>query len=207
MTNFVSRVNTYLTCRFKKIGLLYNTLFLLANIHASRLACLLAGLNMEHASVEATIIRLKKAAGATTDIELSKKLGLSKQSIAAARAKGEIPAIWIPKAAKLFHVSMDWLYWGADAPSSPALEDGERSKTLPMAESPPITREEKLELELEKEREERRTISAENRQLHRDKAELLKEVGELRATIARLEASKNRLAVANGVPSENSSVA
>ena len=67
---------------------------------------------MEHASVEAIIDRLKKATGTTTDIELSKKLGLSKQSIAAARAKGEIPASWIPKAAKLFHVSMDWLYWG-----------------------------------------------------------------------------------------------
>lgn len=162
---------------------------------------------MEDASVEAAISRLKQAAGVTTDIELSKKLGLSKQSIAAARAKGEIPAIWIPKAAKLFHVSMDWLFWGAEAPTLPALEDGERSKTLPMAGSPSITREEKLELELEKEREERRMISAENRQLHRDKADLLREIGDLRAKVARLEECKNRLAVAGSIHTENSGVA
>ena len=70
-----------------------------------------------------------------------------------------------------------------------------------------MTREEKLELELEKEREERRMISAENRQLHRDKAELLKEIGDLRAKVARLEEGKNRLAVANGISSENSGAA
>lgn len=162
---------------------------------------------MEHASVEATISRLKKAAEATTDIELSKKLGLSKQSIAAARAKGEIPAIWIPKAAKLFHVSMDWLYWGADAPPPPAFEDGEGPKTPSMAVSSSLTREEKLERELEKEREERRAISEENRQLHRDKADLLREIGDLRTKVARLEECKNRLAVAGGVHSENSDVA
>jgi len=164
---------------------------------------------MEHASVEAIIDRLKKATGTTTDIELSKKLGLSKQSIAAARAKGEIPASWIPKAAKLFHVSMDWLYWGADAPSLPTLEDeaGPKGCTAATPITARMTREEKLELELEKEREERRMISAENRQLHRDKAELLKEIGDLRAKVARLEEGKNRLAVANGISSENSGAA
>lgn len=160
---------------------------------------------MEDASVEATINRLKQAAGATTDIELSKKLGLSKQSIAAARAKGEIPAIWIPKAAKLFRVSMDWLYWGTEVSSSLAVEGGERVRV--MVTPSLISREEKLELELEKEREERRIISAENRQLYREKADLLREIGDLRAKVARLEECKNRLAGAKGMPSENSGVA
>lgn len=164
---------------------------------------------MEHASVEATISRLKKAAGATTDIELSKKLGLSKQSIAAARAKGEIPAVWIPKAATLFHVSMDWLYWGADAPPTPPFENEEGYEGRPAAAPAPapMTREEKLELELEKEREERRMINAENRQLHRDKAELLRENGELRERVARLEERKRRHDLTHGVPTEDSDVA
>lgn len=143
---------------------------------------------MEHASVEAIIIRLKKAAGAATDTELSKKLGLSKQSIAAARAKGEIPAIWIPKAAKLFHVSMDWLYWGADAPHSPTFEDGEGPKTPSMAVSSSLTREAKLERELEKEREERRARCEENRQLYKAMTDLLRENGDLRAEVANLKA-------------------
>jgi len=67
---------------------------------------------MELASVEQTLERLKAAAGASTDSELSQKLGLSKQSIAAARAKGDVPVAWIPKAAMLFGVSTDWLFFG-----------------------------------------------------------------------------------------------
>lgn len=65
----------------------------------------------------------------------------------------------------------------------------------------------KLERELELEREERRELAAENRRLYREKEEVLKELGELRATVARLEERKNRIAVANGFSSENSGAA
>lgn len=95
---------------------------------------------------------------------------------------------------------MDWLYWRTDAPPPP-FENEAEPVPIPVR----MTTEEKLELELEKEREKRRMISAENCQLHCDKAELLKEIGELRVKIARLEEGKNRLAVANGISSENSS--
>lgn len=67
---------------------------------------------MEGASGKEVLERLKMAASASNDSELSKKLGLSKQSIAAARKNGKVPEGWIPKAAEIFHVSMDWLRWG-----------------------------------------------------------------------------------------------
>ena len=67
---------------------------------------------MEGASGKEVLERLKIAASASNDSELSKKLGLSKQSIAAARKNGKVPEGWIPKAAEIFHVSMDWLRWG-----------------------------------------------------------------------------------------------
>lgn len=50
-------------------------------------------------------------------------------------------------------------------------------------------------------------LTSETRRLYREKEELLKELGELRATVARLEERKNRLAVVNGVSSENSGAA
>ena len=91
-------------------------------------------------------------------------------------------------------------------------EDAEPKSAEPLSSGQAITqpREEsfaKLERELELEREERRELAAENRRLYREKEELLKELGELRATVARLEERKNRLAVANGVSSENSGAA
>ena len=50
----------------------------------------------------------------------------------------------------------------------------------------------KLEQELKQEREERREVCAENRQLHRDKEKLLLENAELRERLARLETSQNK---------------
>lgn len=56
--------------------------------------------------------RLKKAANVTSDQELAVRLCLSKQSISDAKSRKTVPAAWIPKAAKLFHVSTDWLFFG-----------------------------------------------------------------------------------------------
>lgn len=220
---------------------------------------------MEKASGKEVLERLKIAASVSNDSELSKKLGLSKQSIAAARKNGKVPEGWIPKAAEIFHVSMDWLRWGlgsmklpvpladvqeisdtfqaaggkalvspvaeAFAPlaaltdpfgdlishqASPLASDSQRISTSIERETPMPSSESAdsqhdlyriLERRLETLEEEWKELLSENRQLHRDKAELLKELGELRATVARLEERKNRLAVANDVSSENSGAA
>lgn len=77
------------------------------------LACLLAGLAMEDASTKSILDRLMIASGSTTYAELADNLKLTKQTVAQARVKG-VPPSWIPKAAKLFNVSTDWLFFGQD---------------------------------------------------------------------------------------------
>ena len=52
-----------------------------------------------------------------------------------------------------------------------------------------------------------REVIAENRQLHREKEEILRENGVLREKIARLEERKSRLAVASDQSAQNSGVA
>ena len=67
---------------------------------------------MELKDAHELIERLKIATSSPTDIELSRKLGLSKQSIASARKTGKVPDSWMPKVSEEFKVSLDWLRWG-----------------------------------------------------------------------------------------------
>ena len=95
---------------------------------------------MEDATYIDIFERLKVATGATSDQELAVKLGLSKQSIADARSRKTVPPAWIPKAAQLFGVSTDWLFFGTQAKGE--LIDAEpvrccdvELKLVPMAEA------------------------------------------------------------------------
>lgn len=95
---------------------------------------------MEDATYIDVFERLKVATGATSDQELAVKLGLSKQSIADARSRKTVPPAWIPKAAQLFGVSTDWLFFGTQAKGE--LIDAEpvrccdvELKLVPMAEA------------------------------------------------------------------------
>ncbi|HIV65796.1 MAG TPA: helix-turn-helix domain-containing protein [Candidatus Mailhella excrementigallinarum] len=62
-----------------------------------------------------------------------------------------------------------------------------------------------LEEELKVERKERRELADENRQLHRDKETLLRENGELREKVARLEERKRRYEITHGLYVEDDS--
>ena len=64
----------------------------------------------------------------------------------------------------------------------------------------------KLENKLEKLELQRDEIADENRQLHRDKEALLRENGELREKVARLEERKRRYELTHGFPVESSKV-
>lgn len=75
---------------------------------------------MEDATYLEVFDRLKEAAGVTSDQDLAIRLGLSKQSIADARSRKTVPPAWIPKAAKIFHVSTDWLFFGNPGAVLPA---------------------------------------------------------------------------------------
>lgn len=63
----------------------------------------------------AIIERLKDVASATTDAELAINLKLSKQSIAQARSKNNIPPSWVYNASVRYQVSTDWLFFGRGA--------------------------------------------------------------------------------------------
>ena len=63
-----------------------------------------------------------------------------------------------------------------------------------------------MENKLETSEAERRELADENRQLHRDKEALLRENGELREKVARLEERKRRYELTHGFPAESSKV-
>ncbi len=137
---------------------------------------------MEDTTTLGILSRLKKASDSTTDIELSKKMGLSKQAIADAKSKDSVPASWIPKSAKLFNVTTDWLFFGRGPmrPNDTSVVQQQATTQPESTASELCVRCAKLEKELEEERGERRELAAENRKLW-------KENGELREKCARLE--------------------
>ena len=75
-------------------------------------------------------------------------------------------------------------------------------ETAPQAE---CTRCSKLENKLEKAESQRDELAVENRQLHRDKEALLRENGELREKVARLEERKRRYEITHGLYVEDDS--
>lgn len=169
--------------------------------------------SMEHASAEEILSRLKIAAKVSKDTELAQLLGLSRQSIAAARLRDRIPASWIPKASKLFNVDIEWLYSGTEKNIPPVRAEKGNAAFCSQNENKCIFCQNKDETlkKIEQERDEffkeNRELIAENRQLYREKEALLREIGELREKVARLEERKNRLAIASDQPAQNSGVA
>ena len=168
---------------------------------------------MEDDSASAIISRLKEASSSTTDLELSKKMGLSKQSIADARFKKKVPALWIPKAAKEFNVTTDWLFFGREPMrASHAPEESSncfyRDPPSSLPPQPACPNCDRLEADLAAERMDRREVMAELRQLnaerreavaelrqlHKDKEILLRENAELKALLAKLQAADTAVA-------------
>lgn len=167
---------------------------------------------MEDVSELDVLERLHKAAETATDNELAKRLGLSRQSIAKARATKSVPPTWIPRAATLFDVTTDWLFFGRGPMRiGAAIEQKQEAPTaIPVTETALqaiCPRCAKLEAKLEISEEERRELSAENRLLYQENSKLEKEKGELREKIARLEERKRGYERAHGLPAEDSGAA
>ncbi len=55
-----------------------------------------------------------QAAGAKTDTDLAKALGIKPPSVAAAKKRGQIPSGWVELIAENHSVSADWLLFGAE---------------------------------------------------------------------------------------------
>lgn len=130
-------------------------------------AGLLAGYDMEHASVEIILGQLKKAIGVTKDKELAAFLGVTGKAISAAKRRGSVPSKWILK------VDGQCLSELAICSKNP-----QRIETnLPMGSESRI---DLLEAE-------RRRLSEEIRQLHAKKDKLMEENAILRERLARYE--------------------
>lgn len=139
--------------------------------------------------------------------EFAKSLGITESTLRNYEKGASSPdAQFLANICKKMALSPEWILFGI-GPMRTAEAPPKKQEAIVEPSSRECPRCAKVERELEMEREERRELAAENRRLYREKEEVLKELGELRATVARLEERKNRLAVANGISSENSGAA
>ena len=67
---------------------------------------------METTKFEERLQRIMQAAGAKTDTELAKALGIKPPSVAAARKRAQIPSGWVEQIAEQSSVDADWLLFG-----------------------------------------------------------------------------------------------
>jgi hypothetical protein len=128
--------------------------------------------------------RILKAVGTRKDTDLARALGISPQSIAGARKRQLIPGAWVETVAELFNVSADWLLFGEGQMLRPSREAA--GETIAPRPTPPAacSRCEKLEGELEKERDLNRELVAETRQLWRENGDLRVELERAKARAA-----------------------
>ena len=148
---------------------------------------------MKDTTWESILQRLMEASNSPNETILSTRLGLSAQAVYNARKKQQIPPAWVFEISKTFGVSADWLFFGR-GPMRPIWEEkenpsvnGPQSMPISQARCPRCA---KLEERLELLENERRVVSAENRQLHKEIAALLRELGDLREKAAHLQSSR-----------------
>ena len=167
---------------------------------------------MEGAREESVLDRLMIASGSKTFVELADILKLSKQAVAKSKATG-VPPSWIPRAATLFNVTTDWLFFGREPmrPSStssqlsqeetPQEERVRHPKSEGSTPAEPCPRCAVLEADLRTEREERREATATVLKLYQEKEGLLREKEALLRENADLKVQLARLESANSAPS------
>lgn len=151
-----------------------------------------------------------------TQAEFAARLGIHKNTLGRyERGESEPDFSVCASICSIFGVSPTWLLLGVgpihNAETREQRLQPDVSITLRTPETAPTPqgfcpRCAKLETRLESLDTDFRDVIAENRQLHREKEELLRENGALRERIARLEERKNGLAVAAGQSMENSGV-
>lgn len=67
---------------------------------------------METSKFEERLQRIMDAAGAKSDSDLARALGIQPPSVAAARKREQVPSGWVEQVAERFGVSADWLLFG-----------------------------------------------------------------------------------------------
>ena len=67
---------------------------------------------METSKFEERLQRIMDAAGAKSDSDLARALGIQPPSVAAARKREQVPSGWVEQVAERFGASADWLLFG-----------------------------------------------------------------------------------------------
>lgn len=146
--------------------------------------------------------RLALLRGVITQLEFSKAIGISQNSLCRYERNQRMPkASIINQVCKVTGASYEWLISGRGemyTPETPAQLPLQQT-VLPTSVANECPRCTELEHELKQEREERRELAADNRRLYREKEqllrekeELLRENGSLREKLARLEAGHGK---------------
>lgn len=142
--------------------------------------------------------RLKIVRGDLTQAEFSTMLGLHKNTLGRYERGDSSPdSEFCAKVCSVFGVSPAWLLLGIgtmeeERSSSRASNEFKNTQNETFLSQFSDSSTAKLEQELELEKTERRELAMENRKLYREKEALLRENGELREKIARLEAERGR---------------
>lgn len=139
--------------------------------------------------------RIREARGKHSQDIFCELIGVSKGSLGFYERDENLPKVDVAiKICSVTGVTLSWLLTG-EGPMRP----GEPTPKEPVAGNSSVQRKEERLIALE---EERRELSVENRQLHRDKAALLQEMADMRERIARLEEQAKAVAdtVKQGFP-------
>lgn len=145
--------------------------------------------------MEALGDRIKAIRGNISQTVFSEKLGITQNTLSRYERNQRLPdAQLIAELCNSFNISADWILTGRGAMHTGG-STGDSEKSPEPASQIACPRCAQLEKELEAERSERRELAAENRILYKEKEELLRENGELKAAVARLEERKNAMSV------------
>ena len=147
--------------------------------------------------------RLKLIRNGMPQTEFAALVGIHKSSWGRfERGESEPSSSDLKSICSILNISAEWLLLGT-GPMKPNISPSEHDQEKISLQS--TTQYKRLEEELENERRERRELADENRQLHRDKETLLRENGELREKVARLEERKRRYEITHGLYVEDDS--
>ncbi len=154
--------------------------------------------------------RLRLVRGGTTQAEFASLNGLPLSTYSRYERGATAPDLdFLQSLCVKFDISPTWLLLGVGAmratssPETPSLPHAHNPEPTPQAACAHCA---ELEEELKSERKERRELATETRQLHRDKELLLREIGELREKVARLEERKRRYELTHGLAVEDRDV-
>lgn len=138
--------------------------------------------------------RIRFIRGLTSQMQFAASLEIAQTKLSRYERNTTVPDLdFLVRLSQKYSVSLEWLITGNASRESSQTSGGtpESLNTDGHADESSMLSVPGLQQELAMERMERRELTAENRKLHQEKEALLRENGELREKVARLEERKN----------------